>query len=445
MIAPPPVPELLVRPYVQLGQAAGAGRDAAELVFQTTESTARWAMEYRQGTGRWTTATVADRRVAMTGAEGHIVRRAALARLRSGRPVSYRLMKDGAEVAGGSFMAPKGKDQPYRFAVFGDCGIDTPAQGQIADRTLEARPDFLVMTGDLVYQRGRISEYRKNFWPYYTGARPVMESTLTVAAPGNHDILTADLEKAPDGLAYYYYWSQPLNGPVTDEKDKSATPLKGADDKTAAFRAASGPNFPRMSSFSFDYADAHWTFLDANPYVDWTDARLRKWLADDLAKARKARWRFVAFHQPGFHSSRSHQGEKQMRLVHEIFEKGGVDVVFAGHVHNYQRSFPILTGPKAGAAREELDKNDWPVDHAFDGLRVQKTGGVVYIVDGAGGAGLYNPDQESKPGEWNPFTDKFHSTAHSLSVVDVRGGTLTLRQIAADGRELDRWSLRARR
>ena len=60
---------------------------------------------------------------------------------------------------------------------------------------------------------------------------------------------------------------------------------------------------PRMANFSFNYGNAHWTVLDANATVDWTNRELQEWVANDLAAAKDATWRFVSFHQPGFNSS----------------------------------------------------------------------------------------------------------------------------------------------
>ena len=37
--------------------------------------------------------------------------------------------------------------------------------------------------------------------------------------------------------------------------------------------------FPRMANFSFDFGNGHWTVLDANPYVDWTNRELQAWVA----------------------------------------------------------------------------------------------------------------------------------------------------------------------
>ena len=63
--------------------------------------------------------------------------------------------------------------------------------------------------------------------------------------------------------------------------------------------------------------------------------------------------------------------------------------------------------------------------------------GVIYIVTGAGGKDLYNPEQENKPDSWQKFTEKFISTIHSLTVVDVNGKKLLLKQVSAEGKILD--------
>ena len=103
-----------------------------------------------------------------------------------------------------------------------------------------------------------------------------------------------------------------------------------------------------MANFSFDYGNAHWTVLDSNPYVDWTDPELRAWVERDLAAAKDATWRFVAFHHPPFNSSRAHFGDQRMRVLVDLFEAGRVDVVWSGHVHNYQRTFPLTFAADRG-------------------------------------------------------------------------------------------------
>lgn len=75
----------------------------------------------------------------------------------------------------------------------------------------------------------------------------------------------------------------------------------------------------------------------------------------------------------------------------------------------------------------------------FDGLGDTTPERVLYIITGAGGQDLYNPEQNDDPDSWQKFTARFVSKVHSLTVADVDGGTLTVRQVAADGTELDRF------
>src|SRR4029077_10051655 len=117
-------------------------------------------------------------------------------------------------------------------------------------------------------------------------------------------------------LAYFLYWDQPLNGPVAPAGAvKAGHVLTGSEEAQPGFLAASKPRYPRMANFSFDYGNAHWTVLDANTYMDWSNPSLREWLAQDLTAARSATWRFVAFHQPCFNSSKHHFAEQYMRLL----------------------------------------------------------------------------------------------------------------------------------
>src|SRR5262249_37988607 len=198
----------------------------------------------------------------------------------------------------------------------------------------------------IVYNSGRISEYRKRFFPVYNAdeaspevGAPLLRSTLFIAAPGNHDIFERDLGTYPDGLAYFLYWAQPLNGPLETVGSPNTPTLEGAEKNWTPFLEAAGKNYPRMANFSFDYSNAHWIVLDSNSYVNWTDPSLRAWISKDLTSAKSATWRFVGFHHPGFSSSKVHFEDQWMRVLSDVFEQGAVDVVFAGHVHNYQRSF----------------------------------------------------------------------------------------------------------
>jgi 3',5'-cyclic AMP phosphodiesterase CpdA len=470
----PPAPTpFLEQPYVQLGDAPKLSpSESLVLLWHTDDTPADWTVEVRTSkdsnwrvTGRPSPQTVAAPAgaPAVAGRNGakkdapappaiepHLVYRAQMTGLVPGERFQYRVLKSGKPVFESSAQARKSATQPFRFALFGDCGQDTPAEGAIAYQAFLAKPDVVFIPGDIVYSSGRISEYRTRFFPFYnsdetSSAKGVslMRSVPFIAAPGNHDTDLRNYQRFPDALAYFLYWDQPLNGPVAPSGAvKVAHILAGNADAQAMFLEGAKPRYPRMASFSFDYGNSHWTVLDANTYMDWTNPSLREWLTKDLAVAQSATWRFVAFHQPGFNSSKEHLTDQWMRTLSPILEANNVDVVFSGHVHNYQRSFPLTfspkpqpdgkpTGPKGEVA------GDWKLDQAFGDGAAAKPHGVIYIVSGGGGAELYNPEQQNDPSSWLAFTNKFISQQHSLSVVDVAGKTFRLKQISDDGKELD--------
>ena len=465
----------LEKPYLQIGDAPTlSGTDTMMVLWQTGQTPAAWKVEVQTSKDKvWRAVAQPVSQVvsapagqpAVAGQNGakkdapappavdpHIVYRARLTNLVPGEEFHYRLLKDGKPVFDARGHARKSQQQPYRFVLFGDCAQGTPSENAIAYRAYLAKPDFLFITGDIVYGSGRISEYRTKFFPVYNSDEPTAEngapllrSVPFIAAPGNHDTALANFQHFPDALAYFLYWDQPLNGPVPPaDAVKASHVLTGSSpDAQAAFLQGAGTRYPRMANFSFDYGNSHWTVLDANPYMDWDNPSLREWLQKDLAAAQGATWRFVAFHQPGFNSSKEHFSEQQMRPLSQIFEAGHVDVVFTGHVHNYQRSYPLTFVQKkadaaaaAAGAKGEIP-GDWILDKDFGDGDHGKPRGVLYIVSGAGGAELYNPEQQIDPTSWQTFTNKFISQVHSLSVVDIDGKTFRLKQVSETGETVD--------
>lgn len=442
----------LVQPYLQLGDAPDHEpiRELT-LAWHTADQDADWAVEWKdRGDDRWRAAAKPSfDRIAMIGVTAHRVYHARLDFHDARGLVPYRVNKAGRTVFTAEAHAPKGASAAYRFVVFGDCGANSPDQKAIAFETFKRNPDFVMIPGDIVYGRGLISEYTTNFWPVYNADQearrigaPLMRSTPFTAAAGNHDVAGRDLEKTPDGLAYFLYWDQPKTEPFA----KGRTPLIGADVRIQGFVDSSAGRYPGMANFSFDYANGHWTVLDSNSYVDWTDQALRDWLVRDLSAAAKATWRFVAFHHPGFNSSKAHFDNQQMRLLADVFEAGKVDVVFAGHVHNYQRTYPMRFKPDrdsggAVARKGEQVLGKWTLDRDYDGKAETKADGVIYVITGAGGNHLYDPEQQDDPASWQTFTHKFISKTSSFTQVDVEGARLVASQLDPAGVELDRFVL----
>ncbi|QHV95380.1 metallophosphoesterase [Spirosoma endbachense] len=448
----------IARPYLQIGRTPSA--ESLQLLWHAPDAGTDWTVEYQtKANGPWKkTEAPTSVRVAVAGIEPHRVFQTAFAGLTPGSKFNYRVSKAGKVVFTAEGQASKKADQPYRFVAFADIGAETPAQKKLASRAYLAKPDFVVVPGDIVYERGLISEYRSRFWPIYNANRvdttgaPLLRSVPMIVAPGNHDTDTRDLDKYPDALAYYYYWNQPLNGITGTEGGPLVPTMTASADNRKAFTDAAGEAYLKMSNYSFDYANAHWTVIDSNPYVDFTDKALQDWIAADLASAKDATWRFVMFHHPGFNSAREHYEQQHTRLLSPIFEKGNVDVVFTGHVHNYQRTFPMTFVPDkkgvllvasmgAKMARGRVVNGQWTLDKSFNGKTNTRPKGIIYLVTGAGGQTLYNPEQNNDPDSWQRFTDKFFSNVHSLTVADVDGKTLTIRQIDVNGKELDSFTV----
>jgi predicted phosphodiesterase len=466
----------IVKPYLQLGDSPFLGEtETYALLWHTDTARADWHVDVRTPNGTWLEQPTFYRRLvnvpgteSVKGLEPFAIYEGTLGSLKPGADFEYRLKRDGVVVFQATARGRKGRAQPQRFLVTGDAGINSADQKAIAYRMSLQRPDLVAIAGDIVYGLGRMSEYRTNFFPIYNADQadsgrgaPLMRSVPFVGALGNHDAGYYDrIDRSPDNFGYFAFWSMPLNGPYRAARASNTPTMKGDSALIRPLTAAMRGRYPQMANYSFDFGNAHWTVIDGNVYMDWTDAALRNWLARDIAAAtaRGVTWKFVMFHQPGFNSSKAHYTEQQMRLVADIFEQQGVDIVFAGHVHNYQRSYPLkflvkLEGDpklaKDGVLHPPNEYNystnpytldgDFTFDKVFDGVTHTRPDAPIYIVDGAGGAGLYTPEQTGKRDSWQAFTVKMIADKFSFSVVDLDGTKLTLRQIAANGAEIDRF------
>jgi predicted phosphodiesterase len=465
-----PAETFIVKPYLQIGNAP-TGTDLV-LMWHAADEDAAWKVEMKTG-GSWRAAGAAVATVVQAPAgkpilavagkkappppgpaiEAHRVYRAALTDLKSGEEFTYRVSKNGSVVFESAARARKTGNRPYRFVTFGDTAQDTPSERAVVYQTSLAKPDFVFITGDIVYGAGRISEYRHHYFPVFnsdeasaSAGAPLIRSIPLIAAPGNHDTGRPNFQRYPDAMAYFLYWDQPLNGPLNSLDAKSIPSVNLGDDGRAQFLSGAGDRFPRMANFSFDYGNSHWLVLDSNNYADWTDADLRAWVKKDLESARSATWRFVAFHHPGFNSAKEHFDDQWMRVLSDVFESEHVDVVWMGHVHNYQRSFPLTFAAKPGEDGKMVAKNgdvagDFKLDKDFGDGASAKPKGVIYIVTGGGGAALYNPEMQKMPETWQPFTDKFISEIHSFTVVDIDGRKMKVKQISETGEQVDAWQI----
>ena len=94
--------------------------------------------------------------------------------------------------------------------------------------------------------------------------------------------------------------------------------------------------------YSFDVAGVHVIMLGSYTDFDFESPQY-KWLEADLRKVdRKVTpWTVVLIHAPWYNSNTAHQGEKESDDMKKSMEVllflARVDIVFAGHVHAYER------------------------------------------------------------------------------------------------------------
>lgn len=444
--------ELIVSPYVQLGPTGEESR--LSIVFGVNAKVDGWSCEYKSGKDlQYKSATVDEKQ--LNGSPDIKLVCAHLDGLATDSEINYQVSLKGKPIFVGTTSRP-GQNATCRFAVIGDCGFGSNGEKQIGLRLGNKKPMMTVIPGDIVYPIGTIRNYLKNFFPYFNGGQAtglpgeaLMKSCLFVACPGNHDIAMGgfvdarDLDTFPDSMAYFSFWKQPHNGPLT-QAGSNVPLIYGSQKNKEEFLQSAGASYPRMANFSYDWGDSHWLILDGNKYVDWQNNTLRAWVDKDLASSKRA-WKFVVMHQPGFSSDWHHREEQQMRLLADLFEKNKVDIVFSGHSHSYQRSYPLrfkisghdLLNPDR-EAKAGFVYGSFALDKSFDGTKNTKPNGVIYIVSGAGGAQLSLPELEEDPTRLQPFTAKFACKKHSFTLCQMTSSQLSLEQVGADGSTIDK-------
>jgi len=310
------------------------------------------------------------------------------------------------------------------------------------------KPDLALNTGDNVYNNGAEGSYRDFWFPVWnsdvdsneTGA-PFIRSIPFYIVVGNHDIGATGVNvnmlggdgagrflgntDGGDALAYFNNYYFPLNGPVGVDPQftwnaDAVTPngmlfgFKGTSYTSpaaiAAYKAStltdSGKGLKQQidheSNYSFDYGNAHFVFLDADPHLfngvldgaapfaspqltfPAYPSVLREWLIQDLDSSSQP-WKVVVFHQPAFSSGNATVKNNQMRAIAKFLEDHGVNMVFNGHEHNYQRTFPLRANATVAASPSSTGPAAVSIDTSFDGVSQTVPDGVLYVVEGAGG------------------------------------------------------------
>src|ERR1700752_2106354 len=201
-------PDFLVKPYLQIGK--NPSPKSMQLLWHAAVSNDVWLAEYKNSDEtEWKRS---EAQTFSTVAVGSIapfnVYSTSLTSLKPGTTFQYRVSKNAKVVFTSEAKSLKSEEQSYRIAISGDMGAGTGTSKKIAFEIYNAKPDMVAIAGDIVYNRGLVSEYKTKFWPVYnkdeadTLGAPLMRSIPFMASVGNHDALTRDLNGFPDALAY---------------------------------------------------------------------------------------------------------------------------------------------------------------------------------------------------------------------------------------------------
>jgi 3',5'-cyclic AMP phosphodiesterase CpdA len=182
-----------------------------------------------------------------------------------------------------------------KFAIIGDSGEPGTGQRAIARQMAAWRDrfpfEFVLMTGDNLYGTETARDYEQKFALPYKAL--LDRGVKFYASLGNHDD-AGQIHYKPfnmNGLKYY------------------------------TFRPKAGVRFFSMDS-------------------NYVDQKQLEWLDKELA-ASGADWKVVFFHHPLYSSGATHgSADTQRQLIEPVLLKHGVNVVFTGHEHFYERLKP---------------------------------------------------------------------------------------------------------
>ena len=196
-----------------------------------------------------------------------------------------------------------------KFAIIGDSGTGSSSQYKVAETLIASRAkfpyEFVLMMGDNLYSGSGPKDYKKKFEEPY---KALLDSGLKFyAALGNHDNTDERNYKPFNMGGQRYYTFKPKNG-------------------------------VRVFALDTNYMD--------QPQLRWLETEL---------KASGSDWKIVFFHHPLYSSGGTHGSDYQLRAQLEpLFLKHGVDAVFSGHEHFYERIKPqkgIYYFTSGGAAK----------------------------------------------------------------------------------------------
>ncbi len=350
--------------------------DTRVIVLWVTQSGFNAEVRYSTDTGYSQVAVGSARDLPF----GYRANRVELTGLQPDTTYYYKIYTDGQDLLPAETLffqtaPPTGSNTPFAFLVFGDYGKNSAGQVQLRDQMQPESANFILTTGDNAYYSGDYVEFHNNVFLIY---QKIFSLAAVYPALGNHDYRTGN------GAPYLDIFDLPAN----------------------AWRSGDAERY-----YSFDYGNAHVVVLDSNAPLNVDDNAANDdmfdWLRADLAQTGQP-WKIVAFHHAAYSTGPHGSDSRVQSKLTPIFEQYGVDIVFNGHDHIYERSASLRGGQVTPSA----------------------AGGIVYIVSGAGADAGYtcsgNPD-------WLAAAICARPGYGLYSRVTVNGDTLTVEGVDAQG------------
>eukprot|EP00039_Didymoeca_costata_P023304 m.6649 g.6649 ORF g.6649 m.6649 type:complete len:545 (+) comp3562_c0_seq1:321-1955(+) len=233
-----------------------------------------------------------------------------------------------------SFRGPKlPGSYPVVIGAIADLGLEC-ADEMCGNYTIEAMAnatrdgllDFVLHAGDIAYTSGN-----QSIWDmFFNEIQPIASSIPYQVCVGNH-------ESHYNFTAYRYRFAMPGE---SDSQDGPQGP---------------GPLNVNNLWNEYTYGAVHVISFSTEHYLGnnseqlaWLEAKLKA--AADPARRATVPWIIVMAHRPMYCSSSDYydcgfHGPKYIRApVEPLLNQYGVDLFLAGHLHNYERSWPIYNG-----------------------------------------------------------------------------------------------------
>jgi len=357
--------------------------------------------------------------------------------------------------------------------------------------------DVFLALGDNAYEAGTDEEWQKSFFELYPD---ILRSANAITTIGNHEMGFGTVEVP--GFLLCIILGIPAEFCPFPPFDPVPLPLAGgsasSDDATYdgdGDLTPDGTGMPYLDIFSqpsagesggvpsgteqyysVDYGNVHVVSLDTQLTARDETARatMMNWLMSDLSHNTRD-WTIVIFHHPPYTKGTNHDSddmedspidrpEWDMRNEFTpVFEEYGVDVVYGGHSHAYERSYYLNghTGTSdTFSAAEHAELIDGDPDHPASGRAGEAyhqqsptSGGVddrvVYTVAGSSGKADSGGDSLgiTDDDEWLRHAAHIEQPYSDTKCAEPEGCRADLRGLGVQGSvviDADRDSLRAR-